>query len=148
MDERKEPDGYPLNIKDFLPWLEDSFAEKYEQSLHGVKERFLCIFSLFRALLAGFVEISDLVCPLYPPRLVGQERDRLFPCQTSQRQRHSHHPECHPRISGVPQLHILRILPDYNKGTRGHAHDESPRAVPRRDRQRVHHRFPPDVTPG
>ena len=61
MEESKKTEGYSLKVPEFLPWLEKSFATKYEQSLHGVKARFLCIFSLFRSLLQGFLEISELV---------------------------------------------------------------------------------------
>ena len=56
MEEQKGTDGYPLSLKDFIPWLEESFAEKYEQSLHGVKERFLCIFSLFKSSRIQFIQ--------------------------------------------------------------------------------------------
>ena len=61
MEEVKENEGYPLKVANFLPWLEENFAEKYDLSLHGVKARFLCIFSLFRTLLQGFLKISELV---------------------------------------------------------------------------------------
>jgi len=61
MEELKENESYPIKVANFISWLEENLATKYEQSLHGVKSRFLCIFSLFRTLLHGFLEISKLV---------------------------------------------------------------------------------------
>ena len=61
MEETKEVPGKVLSTQHLLPWLEESLERKYSQSLHGVKERFLCIFSLFEYLLKGFIEISELV---------------------------------------------------------------------------------------
>jgi len=54
-------ESYPLKVTNFLSWLEERFAAKYEHALYGVNARFLCIFSLFRSLLQGFLEVSDLV---------------------------------------------------------------------------------------
>lgn len=61
MEDKKDANGHPIAIQEFMGWLEESFATKYDQSLQGVKTRFLCIFSLFEHMLKGFIEISEYV---------------------------------------------------------------------------------------